>query len=217
MNPFQQYRHLIADNPCSACDGAGEDEQLIECTACDGLGVDTAHLALAHRYLQLADAAAVHDAVDQAVAAKLLAAVDALASACSLEAELAGTHSPALLVLEAARDQAAQTLSVLPVVTRRCTEDGDCAGFETGTTEFGPCVMSILVDGCPVGETYLGANGCWISYGPAGLSPGHSSREAAEAIQVRAYLNPRQRRQLRAEAEAIAAEAELKAKPEAVR
>jgi hypothetical protein len=64
-----------------------------------------------------------------------------------------------------------------------------------GTATTAPDEFLILVDGQRIGGTYLGSRPLgdgtygdqWISYGPAGFSCGHASREAAEQAQVRAY------------------------------
>jgi hypothetical protein len=55
----------------------------------------------------------------------------------------------------------------------------------------------LLVDGWQIGQTYWcgGASildGCrWASFGPAGLSMGHRTRDDAERVQVDAYLAER--------------------------
>lgn len=49
----------------------------------------------------------------------------------------------------------------------------------------------ILVDGWQIGGTYHCADGTWASYGPAGLSRHHDSRQVATDVQVNAYrLDP---------------------------
>lgn len=64
-----------------------------------------------------------------------------------------------------------------------------------GSKKQAPDDFLIVVDGEAIGGTYWGAAyegpGKWHSWGPAGLSMGHMSREDAEQAQVRAYaINP---------------------------
>jgi hypothetical protein len=73
-----------------------------------------------------------------------------------------------------------------------------------GSRRYAPDEFLILVDGCPIGGTYWGeaceGPGTWHSWGPAGLSMGHASREDAEQAQVRAYaVNPDLADRLRAD------------------
>jgi hypothetical protein len=73
-----------------------------------------------------------------------------------------------------------------------------------GSRQFAPDDFLVVVDGEAIGGTYWGepadkgiyggfavGDGNWHSWGPAGLSMGHATREDAERAQVRAYaLNP---------------------------
>jgi hypothetical protein len=73
-----------------------------------------------------------------------------------------------------------------------------------GSKECAPDDFLIVVDGEAIGGTYWGGAyegpGKWHSWGPAGLSMGHLSREAAEQDQVRAYAsNPDLSDRVRAE------------------
>jgi hypothetical protein len=78
-------------------------------------------------------------------------------------------------------------------VTRVAEREG-CDSLH-GTATTAPDEFLILVDGQRIGGTYLGSRPLgdstygdqWISYGPAGYSFGHDSREAAEQAQVREY------------------------------
>jgi hypothetical protein len=73
-----------------------------------------------------------------------------------------------------------------------------------GSKEYAPDDFLIVVDGEAIGGTYWGGayeGPCkWHSWGPAGLSMGHMSREDAEQAQVRAYaINPDLSGRLRAD------------------
>lgn len=79
----------------------------------------------------------------------------------------------------------------MAIVTRKPEHEGyaDLGGPNEPGEDF-----VVLVDDVPVGGTYWCGGGDvpdgqrWTSWGPAGHSPGHHSREDAEAVQVAAYL-----------------------------
>ena len=86
-------------------------------------------------------------------------------------------------------------------VTREPEHEGEDSLH--GSAQYAPDDFLIVVDGEKIGGTYWGnsepgiyqgfyvGDGHWHSWGPAGLSMGHETREDAERVQVRAYvINP---------------------------
>lgn len=70
-------------------------------------------------------------------------------------------------------------------------DDVDLGGPDTPGADY-----LLLVDDRQVGGSYWGdalpGPGYWCSWGPAGLSTGHASRDAAEAVQVAAHVRDRE-------------------------
>jgi hypothetical protein len=103
-------------------------------------------------------------------------------------------------------------------VTRKPRYDGEDSLH--GGKQYAPDDFLILIDGEPVGGTYWGGAsdgpGHWHSWGPAGYSLGHMSREDAERAQVREYaINPSLIDRINADADREQEEAERQRAAEA--